>query len=180
MAKLVGRRYAYALFEAGLELNKLNEFKQDLMDITNIIEKESQLEQILTHPKISKDEKKNLLSTLFKTQISQEVLNFLYILVDKRREGHLIEISYCFEELFNEHENIIEVTAITAVPMEVKTINKLTITLSEKMKKTIKIKNIVDKEVMGGVLLKIENKIIDGTIKGQLKAMEKTIRNVSL
>lgn len=180
MAKLVSKRYAYALFEAGLELNKLNDFKENLMDIVNILEKEPQLKIILSHPKISKDEKKDILSSLFEGKVSQEVLNFLYILVDKRREGYLIDISKYFEELFNEHENIIEVTAITAVPMENKIIKKLTTVLTNKMNKTVKLKNVVDKEVIGGVLLKIENKVVDGTIKGQLNKMEKAIKNVSL
>jgi F-type H+-transporting ATPase subunit delta len=180
MAKLVSNRYAHALFEAGLELNKLNEFKDNLMDITSIIEKEPRLGQILVHPKISKDEKKNLLSSLFEGRVSQEVLNFLYILVDKRREGYITQIAREFEKLFNEHENIIQVTAITAVPMENKVKDRLQAVLTNKTNKTIKLRNVVDKEVMGGVLLKIENKVVDGTIKGQLEVMEKTIKNVSL
>lgn len=180
MAKLVSKRYAYSLFEAGLELDKLNEFKEELMYITNILEKETKLNQILTHPKISKDEKKDLLSTLFKTKVSQEVLNFLYIIVDKRREGYLPEMSKYFEELFNEHENIVEVTAITAVPMKNKSMDKLTLVLANKMNKTIKLKNIVNKDVIGGVFLRVEDRVIDGTIRGQLETMEKTIKNVSL
>ncbi len=48
------------------------------------------------------------------------------------------------------------------------------------MDKTINLRNIVDKDIIGGVLLRIENKIVDGTIKGQLESMRKTIKNVSL
>ena len=180
MAKLVGKRYAHALFDAGLELNKLNDFKEDLTKVTKVIMEEPKLEQILAHPKVSKDEKKELLSSIFKDMVSEEIINFLYILVDKRREGYLIEISRYFEKLFNEHERIVEVTAITAVPMDNKAQDRLTRVLTNKLNKTVKLKNTVDKDIIGGVLLKVENKIIDGTIRGQLGAMEKTIKEISL
>ncbi len=58
MAKLISNRYAYALFEAGLELNKLDEFKKDLEAIVHTLDMEPQIQDILSHPKISKDEKK--------------------------------------------------------------------------------------------------------------------------
>ena len=180
MAKLVSKRYAYALFEAGLELNKLDVFKEDLQVIAHVLNVEPQIQKILSHPKISKDEKKDLMSSIFGGKVSQEMLNFLYIIVDKRREGNLMEISDQFNELFNEHKNIVEVTAITAVPMDRKAQDRLAVVLGNKINKTIRLRNIVDKDIIGGVLLKVENKIIDGTVKGQLESMEKAIKNVSL
>lgn len=180
MAKLVGKRYAEALFEAGLELNKLEDFKEDMDIVTNVLKKERALEKILSHPKISKDEKKVLLSSIFKNRVSHEILNFLYVIVDKRREGFLIEISKEFEELFNEHKNILEVTAITAIDMDKKLRNKLIHVLSNKTNKTIILNNIIDRDVIGGVLLRVENKIIDGTIRGQLQSIEKTLKGATL
>ncbi|CCQ94692.1 ATP synthase subunit delta [[Clostridium] ultunense Esp] len=180
MAKLVGKRYAEALFEAGLELNKLEDFKEDIENVSKVLRTEIDLQKILNHPKISKDEKKDLLSSIFRGKVSEEILNFLYIIVDKRREGSMIEISKEFEELFNEHKNILEVTAITAVDMDKKLKNKLAQVLSNKTNKTIILNNVVDRDIIGGVLLKVENKIIDGTIRGQLQSIEKTIKGATL
>jgi len=87
MAKLVSNRYANALFEAGLELNKLKEFQKDLEYIKNILEYESKIQAILSHPKISKDEKKDLLIIYLAKTYLKKWLNFLYITVDKRREN---------------------------------------------------------------------------------------------
>lgn len=176
MAKLVSNRYANALFEAGLELDKLKEFQKDLEYINNILEYEPKIQAILSHPKISKDEKKDLLNNIFGKNVSQEMLNFLYIIVDKRREKHLMEIAKEFNKLFNEQENIIEVTAITAVPMDSKSQEKLKVIIGNKVSKNINLKNIVDPSILGGVLLKIENKIIDGSIKSQLQNIERTIK----
>ncbi|NLW40402.1 MAG: F0F1 ATP synthase subunit delta [Tissierellia bacterium] len=180
MAKLVGKRYALALFEAGLELNNLEKFKEDIKSITEVIEKEELLQKVLKHPKISKDEKKELLTSIFKEQVSQEILNFLYVIIDKRREGFILDISKEFVKLFNEHNNILEVTAVTAVEMDNKMKDKLITVLSNKTKKKIVLNNAIDKNIIGGVLLKVENKIIDGTIKGQLQNIEKAIKGATI
>lgn len=176
MANLVSRRYAFALFDAGLELNKLKEFKSDMSKISDVLVNNVDFQKILSHPKVSKAEKKDMLNSAFSKLVSEEILNFLYILVDKRRESSILEISKEFKKLFNEHENIIEVTAVTSVAMDDKSTKKLVEALESKLNKTVSLKNIVDTDVIGGVLLKIENKIIDGTIKGQLQEIEKAMK----
>jgi len=176
MANLISKRYAQALFEAGLELNKLKEFKDDFSFVTDILYRETELRNILSHPKVSKDEKKKLLNNIFNGRISIEILNFLYVLVDKRRESEIMEINREFIRLFNEHENLIEVTAITSVLMDDNIKNKLRITLENKLNKKVQLKNVVDKNIIGGVLLNIGNKVIDGTVKGQLLEIEKAIK----
>ena len=109
MAELISKTYALALFEAGLDLGKVNEFNKELGFLKDVFESERKLLQILSHPKINKVEKKDLLDKLFKEKISLEMLNFLYILIDKRRETYILEIVEQYKGLFNEHENIVKV-----------------------------------------------------------------------
>lgn len=175
MAELVSSRYALALFEAGLDLGKVNEFNKELDFLKAVFEKEIKLLQILTHPRIDKNEKRDLMDSLFKDRISQEMMNFLYILIDKRREGSIVDIIHRYQEIFNEHENIVKVVAITAVPMEEKFKSKLITVLSNKLNKKIELDNKVDGTILGGVLLKIANKQLDGTVKGQLESIGKVI-----
>ena len=175
MAKLVGNRYASALFEAGIDLDKIKEFNQELDFLKGVFEGEEKLLQILHHPKITEVEKVSLIDNLFKDRISQELINFLYILIDKRREGHILEIIDHYRILFNKHENIINVTAITAIPMEEKAKTKLMEVLKNKLKKKIELTNEIDHNIIGGVLLKVEDKLVDGTIKGQLESMGRAI-----
>lgn len=175
MAELISNRYALALFEAGLDLEKTNEFKKELDFLKVVFEKEKKLLQILNHPKINKGEKRELIDKIFKERISQEMVNFLYILIDKRREGYILEIIDRYKELFNEHENIAKVVAVTAVPMEEKSKNRLQEVLSNKLEKKIELINEVDSTILGGVLLKLQNKQLDGTVKGQLESIGKAI-----
>ena len=179
MAKLVGNRYASALFEAGMDLDKIQIFNKELEFLKEVFEGEEKLLQILHHPKIKKSEKRDLIDSIFKERISQEMMNFIYILIDKRREDHILEIVEEYKNLYNKHENIINVVAITAVPMEDKAKNKLITVLKDKLKKTIELTNKIDTGVMGGVLLKVEDKLIDGTVKGQLESIGKAIQGAT-
>ena len=175
MAELVSKRYALALFEAGLDLDKIDEFNKELDFLQTVFDQEEQLLQLLSHPRIKKDEKKDLINRIFKDKLSQELVNFIYILIDKRREAHIIDIITKYKELFNEHKNIIIVVAMTAVPMEEKARNKLVEVLASKLDKTVELTNEIDKSVIGGVVLNIENKVVDGSLKGQLDSLSKIL-----
>lgn len=175
MAELVSKKYALALFEAGLDLGKVSEFEKELDFVEAVFLQENKLIQILGHPKIKRDEKKGLIDELFKGRLSLEIVNFLYILIDKRRESNILDIVDQYKVLFNEHENILKVVAMTAVPMEENLISKLATVLGNKLSKTVELTNEVDKSILGGVLLKFDNRIIDGTLKGELESLGKVI-----
>lgn len=180
MAKLVSKRYASGLFEAGLELNKSDEFKEEALFIKKVLSQEPDLKAVLEHPKIGKDEKKTILSNIFKDSISKEMLNFLYIVVDKRRERYIEDMFDYYMYLYNEEHNIVEATAITAVPMDEKEKKKLTVILSNKTGKSVKVKNVVKEDILGGVMLRIENKVMDGTVKGQLESLERSLKGMKV
>lgn len=175
MAELVSKRYALALFEAGKELGKIDAFKDELTLLKNVFHSEDRLLDILGHPRINKTEKKELIDKIWGDKVSQEIMNFLYILIDKRRESNILDIEEEYEELYNKEKNIVKVVAKTAIPMEDKAKEKLKDVLGEKLGKTIELSNIIDESIMGGVLLKIEDKLIDGSLKGQLDAIGKVI-----
>ena len=179
MAKLVANRYASALFETGIDLDKIKLFNDELNFVGKIFGGEEKLFQILHHPKIKESEKRDLIDSLFKDRLSEEMINFLYILIDKRREGYILQIVEEYTKMFNEHEDIIKVIAVTAVAMEDKAKGKLAEVLKDKLKKTIELTNEIDKKLIGGVLLKIEDKLIDGTVKGQLESIGRVIQGAT-
>ena len=176
MAKLVSKRYALALFETGLELDRLKQFKDEINNVSNVLEMEPKIEMILTHPKISNDEKKELLDNLFEKHVSREMLNFLYVIIDKRRERYIREISEHYNFLYNEEKNIVSATVVTAVPMAKNQEEKLKVILNNKLNKKVELNNVVDKSLIGGAMLKVDNKGIDGSVKGQLDSIKKSLK----
>lgn len=180
MAKLVGNRYAVSLFQAGIELEKIEEFHKELNFMGDILNKESKLFQILKHPRINKVEKKEIIDKVFRKDISQEIKNFFYIIIDKRRENSILEIVDEFNIQYNEYKNIVNVEAITAVEMDDRAKENLIKNLQKKMNKTIILTNKVDKSIIGGVILKLNNQFMDNTLKTQLETMNAHIKGVSL
>lgn len=180
MGKLIGNRYASALFEVGLELDKVEDFFKELNIIKGVFEMEDRLFQILTHPRITKSDKKSLIKDVFKDNISKEISNFLYIIIDKRRERNILEIVNRYKEIYNDHKNITNVIATTAIPMDEESKQNLKNKLEEKLNKKVEISNKVDPSIIGGVLLQMDDKIIDSTLTSQLKNMEKLVTNISL
>ncbi len=180
MAKLIGNRYATSLFEVGLELGKIEEFYKELENINNLFKSEDKLFEIFIHPRISKDEKKSLVNEVFANALSNEVFNFLYIIIDKRREKNLFDIVKEYKSIYDIHNGIIDVSAVTAVPMEENAVNKLQEVLENKLNKKVRLSNELDKSIIGGVLLKMNDKVIDNTLISQLKSMESLIKNISI
>lgn len=175
MGKLVASRYASALFDVALEIDKLDDFKYELNFIEVGIKDNPRLLDILGHPKISKDEKKSIIKDIFQNKLSEEINNFIYILIDKRREKNILTIIDEYNGLYDDYNKRVNVKATTAIPMTKVHITKLTENLKQSLGKEIVLTNIVDKTVLGGILLEMDNALVDGTVKGQLEEIRKAI-----
>ncbi len=180
MDKLVAKRYSEALFEAGIELDKLNEFNSEIKFVSDVFEEHPKLRTIFEHPKLSKVEKKIMLDKLFKERVSTEILNLCYIMVDKGRSKYIKFVSEEYNKLANKKQGIVEARAITAIAMTDEEKSNLQITLSKKLDKKVTLSNIVDSAVVGGVIVEVEGKLIDGSIKGKLNDIYKSLINIKL
>lgn len=172
MAELVQERYAKTLFEVGKELNKEDIFMEELSLIKELVKENPDFIKLLSAQNIGAEELKNTTEKIFYGKISQEIINFLKILIDNRRFNLILEMIEFYKNYYYEDRNILEVTAITAVDM---TDNQKT-ALSDKIKKLTDkepiILNTVDKSIMGGVILKVNNSQIDNSIKGKLEDLK--------
>ncbi|WP_026477372.1 F0F1 ATP synthase subunit delta [Alkaliphilus transvaalensis] len=178
MAELVAKRYAGALFEVALPIRKEQLFKEELLTLLEALTTNPNFDQLLKSPLIQAQEKKNILTTIFQGKISQEVLNFLYILVDKRRLNYIQEIIHEYKSMVDSAQNIVEATAITATPMSREDVLRLQEKLSATSGKNVTLKNEINHEIIGGVLIKLGDKVIDGTIKNRLAQMQEQLSQI--
>lgn len=174
---MIASRYALALFEVCEETNSFDEIYSDIENVCTVLLENENLNGVLKSPIINREEKKNLLLKVF-TDINKTTKNFLQILIDKQRINVLSEIKIHFKKLINEKLNIIEGTAITAVKMSDEEINKLQEKLSNKYSKNVTLTNIVDETVIGGVLVRLGNEEIDGTVKANLAKLKDNLSQV--
>lgn len=178
MINIVASRYAEALFQVGEESNSTDKLYGELKAVVDIVIDNKDFSNILKSPLISKEEKKTLITNVFGNKLNQNIINFLKILADKDRLSLLVDIEKDFKVLLNEKNNILEGIVITAVPMKEVEIKELQANLSNKYNKSVVLENKIDESVLGGVLVRLGNEEIDGTVKNRLDKMKEQLSQV--
>ena len=178
MIDIIANRYAEALFQLSEEENITKEIYNELHSVLDIVKNNKDLDNVLKSPLVAKAEKVQLIETLFNNKINNNLKNFLKILVEKGRINSLKTIETTFKQLLNDKHNIIEGTVISAVPMEEKQIKELEEKLSKKYNKNVTLENKVDESILGGVLVRLGNTQIDGSVKTRLDNIKDQLAQV--
>lgn len=174
----VAKRYAVAVFEIAKEINAVDQIKEELQMVAEIFENTNLNETFFKHPKVSQTEKKEFVKTTFHGKISETLLNTLFLLIDKKREGILFELVAEFVKLTNLEQGIAQAMVFTAKPLTDAQQIAFEATFSKASGKgKLTIKNIVDPELIGGFKVRIGDRIYNGSIINQLKRIERRMIN---
>lgn len=175
MYEHLDRRYALALYEVAEKKGKVDEYIQDLKDILKLIKENDYLQEVIKHPRISTLKKKEIFKTIFSGKISDDVLSFLLVLIDKDRILYLDKKITEMEKIKLEKSNIMIAEVKSALPLTGEEKENIKNLLHKKYSKDIIIKDSIDKSVIGGVYIKIGDDIIDGTLKNKINMMKELI-----
>ncbi len=173
----VAKRYATALFQVSKEQNIIDKVEQELEAIKKVFVDNGELYSLLNHPKIEKKTKKSIMKESF-SSVSEPVLNTLMILIDRHRQNIIADMVDFYIEIANEsrgtaNANVYTVRALTENEKEA-----LSTAFAKKVgKSSLRINNIVDKSIIGGVKLRIGNRIFDGSVSGKLARVERELLN---
>ncbi|MFL0247893.1 F0F1 ATP synthase subunit delta [Candidatus Clostridium stratigraminis] len=173
MYEYLDRRYALALYEVAEERAKTEEFIKDLGDILNIINENEELLELIRHPKLSTTKKKELFENIFKGKTDEEVLSFLLLLIEKNRLLNLKGIIEEIKKIHLERNQTLLALVKTVVPLLADEKNDLIRKLELKYNKKIILNEEVDKDIIGGVYVRVGNDVIDGTIKTKFEEIRK-------
>lgn len=167
------KRYAQAIVEIALESNKLKDWQSNLTKVAKLVEDEEFVE-LAENPKIPFDLKKKLVQEkLGKT--SPMVLNLVYLLVSKGKLGMASQISEEYDRSVNEHYGIKKAEVITAVPLDNAEAEKLGEHLEEMVGKKVSMTLQVNPDILGGFIAKIDDSMIDGSIRNRLETLKKRL-----
>lgn len=171
----VSRRYAAALFNQAKAAGTLKETAADLAGVAETLVSNKALATMIGHPLVAVGRKKEVLTAAFTGQISAPTLGFLNLLADKRRTSLLGDIKQGFDELLRAHSNIVSATATTAVPLSAAQLAALEKALEQRTGKDIELTTSVDPSLMGGILVRIGDTVLDGTVKGKLDRLREQL-----
>ncbi|WP_232697899.1 F0F1 ATP synthase subunit delta [Brevibacillus daliensis] len=168
MSGAIAQRYARALFEIADERGLIDQIEVELQDLHQAVQQVPDFEKIFMHPHIDASSKKGLLDDLFLGKVTHETLNFLYVLIDNKREGELEEISKAYVEMANEKRGLADATVTTAKPISEEEIAQLGEQFSQLINKKLRLQSVVDPSILGGVVVKIGDRLYDGSLKTKL------------
>lgn len=163
--------YAQAIYELADSKGMLDQVEEQLLLVDRTISSHEDLHNLMYHPQVPAQAKKETLVQIFGADLTDYVRNFLMLLVDKRRETALPAITREYVRLANEKRNIAEAEVITAVPLTEEQQKALQAKLSAVTCKNIVLKPQIDQSIIGGVVVKIGGKLIDGSVTGRVQAL---------
>lgn len=176
----IAEKYSQALFELAVEKEALNKVQKELTEVLETISGHGELNEILYHPQISQKEKKSLVDELFGSEISQILLNFLKLLIDKRREKFLEAIANSFMELVNKENELLEVKVKSAFELSATNKTRLKNKLEQLTSKEVAMDIEIDSDLIGGLVLKIGDRVVDGSLVKQLEVMKNDLTKIEV
>lgn len=171
---VLAKRYGEGLFSLALDKEKVAEYKQQIDFVKKTFD-DSNILPFMRSYKISKEDKKNLVKNAFSENVDQYVLNFLLLLIDKDRMVYYDDIFDEFHKLCNEHLKIKEGIVETARELDAELIRKLEMALSDDHYKVV-LKPKINKDLISGFRVSVDEKVIDNTMKQRIKQMEEILK----
>lgn len=171
----VAKRYAVALFQIAQEQNLLDQIEEEIRVIKEVFSNNQDLVTFLTHPKVSSEQKKSFLKEVL-SNTSIQVQNTIALMNDRHRTDAIAAMATEFIELTNEFKSVAEAQVYSVRPLTEAEREAISASFAEKVgKKTLRIENIVDRSILGGIKLRIGNRIFDGSVSGKLERLEQQL-----
>jgi F-type H+-transporting ATPase subunit delta len=171
----VAKRYAAALFQIAKEQNLLDTMEEELRAIKEVFSSNNELQAFLQHPKVSAEVKKQFIGEVF-ADLSIQVKNTLFLMIDSHRTDVISQMAADFIELANEERSVAQAQVYSVRPLTEDEREAVSSAFAAKVgKRTLRIENIVDRSVLGGIKLRIGNRIFDGSVSGKLERLEREL-----
>jgi len=150
----------------------------DLEAINKAVASTPDFSVILDHPSIAGTEKKQLLIKAFEKSVEDLTLRLLQLLADRRRLKLLPYIETTYRQLLNERKNITTASVTSADPLSDKAVAEIKTKLIKQLGKQVELAVKVDRSLIGGIVLRVGDQVIDGSLKGKLEALERSLLSV--
>lgn len=176
MAKLVSKTYGEALFELAAEEGKEDVFLEEIMALKEILKDNPDFNKLMNHPKILKEEKLAVLDNVFKGRISDELAGFLHLVISKDRYGEIDGILDYFIDEVKKLKGIGIAYVTTAIPLGAAKQKEVEAKLlSTTNYKQMEMHFEVDGELIGGMVIRIGDRVVDSSIKTKLFEMRRQL-----
>jgi F-type H+-transporting ATPase subunit delta len=173
----IARRYAKALLLIGKEDGQTEKYRQELGKFVQILDREKQLADTIANPLYNYGERERVLrEVLGKLSLTKAMSSFLMLLFKKGRIGFISSINEFYQMLADEVKGVARASLISASELSAETIDKIRSALSKKTGKKVVLEVNQDPGLIGGIITRIGDLVLDGSIKTQLLNMKESLK----
>jgi F-type H+-transporting ATPase subunit delta len=180
IAQQVAKKYATALFLSVGPRGLIDEAYAQFGELWATLSYDASLLKFLSSPRIEEEDKLQLLQRVFGSRMNRHLLEFMGVLVRKRRAMYLGDVIEEFGHLVEIYRGIARATVVAAVPLSDDEEKRLIATLVAKTGKNIQLDKKIDASLIGGMIVQIDDEIIDGSVKHGLNQLEEQLNHIKV
>ncbi|MDX6698188.1 MAG: F-type H+-transporting ATPase subunit delta [Solirubrobacteraceae bacterium] len=170
----IAQVYARSLFDVAKEHDKLDDVRDQLGEFADAVNDSRDLQVFLFSPYLSSDEKKEGLHRAI-DGADDALMNFLELLVEKHRMPAIFRIRRQFDELWEKENRRLPVQVTSAIELDESTVKQIGDVIGEQTGQHIDLTSQVDPDILGGIVLRVGNSILDASIRNRLEQLRKQV-----
>jgi F-type H+-transporting ATPase subunit delta len=171
----IAHRYAKALFQAALDAGAEEEVFDDVESVLGLATKVPRLREFLLSPQVPTEDKHALVEKALDGRAHKLLVDFLHLLVEKKRIVFVMDIAETFRDIYRKHRGMAAVKAITAVPLGEAQEKRLLRLLAARTHKIISLTQVVDPDIIGGMILVVDDNVLDGSVRHQIESLKRSL-----
>lgn len=170
----IARVYGDALFDVAKEEGKIDEVRSELSEFAEALDGDRDLQVFFFSPYFSSQEKRNGIEKAIEGA-SDEFSNFLALLAEKHRMPAILRVRTYYDELWAEENKRLEVRLTSAVPLDESVVKKVGTEIEKQTDRKIDLEANVDEEILGGLVLRVGNMVLDASLREKLNRLRKEV-----
>ncbi len=175
----IARVYADALFSVARERDELDAIRSQLGQIADAVAENRDLQVFFFSPYFSSAEKRDGIARAV-SGASPELVNFLELLAEKHRMPAIFRIRARFEELWAEENRQLDVRLTSAVELDPEVVSRVRAEIERQTDRRIELESSVDDRIIGGLVLRVGNMVVDASLRGRLERLRKEVVKAAL
>ena len=178
LAGSVARRYARALFQIGVDSGTVEALGQELSDLADLFQQSLELRQTLVNPVFKPSEKKRILDRLLpRVTPSPVVQRFAALILERGRIALLPALARAYRELSDAHAGRVRAVVTSAAPLGAGDLERVRRSLERRTKKKVMLEAQVDPSLIGGLVARVGDLVLDGSVRTQLETLRDKLLN---
>ncbi|MFE5324162.1 F0F1 ATP synthase subunit delta [Paenibacillus sp. NPDC056579] len=172
---IAAKRYAKALFEVARDQDRIAQVEQELDSVLSVLKENADLNKLIKHPGIGADVKIGLIKQIFESTLSEVVVNTINLLIEKGREESLEAVVNAYNKIAGDALGEAKAIVYTPVELTEAELNSITASFSKLISKQIRVESVLDKSLLGGIQVRIGDRLYDGSLSGKLERLKKSL-----